>query len=247
MAGTRYPYACNAASKQLVALFGALGEQGILGFTPERALLERSIQRCSTCARDRPAKFCTGWITTIDPSVATFAPVRVKGGRMVQPELAATIDYSRAQPGVAEDWEAAPMQACVLALEILDTSGELLERHHIDLANALQDGPAWHLQYGGNSRNFPKPKTQWLGPPRWAVPPADLALMLETVAFNFYYHKWQELNGDGNWLRAVKRAEDLSMRHYVERLAQHFRRESDDRQQTWLAMQDNATWDPRPT
>ena len=54
------------------------------------------------------------------------------------------------------------MQACVLTLEILDISGELLERHHIDLANALQDGPAWHLQYGGNSRNLPKPKTQCL-------------------------------------------------------------------------------------
>ena len=101
-------------------------------------------------------------ITTIDPLVATFAPVRVKGGRMVQPELSARIAYTRARPGVAEVWEAAPMQACVLTLEILDISGELLERHHIDLANALQDGPAWHLQYGGNSRNLPKPKTQCL-------------------------------------------------------------------------------------
>ena len=60
MAGTRYPYACNAAIKQLVALFVALGEHRVLSFTPERALLERSVQRCSTCARDRPARFCTG-------------------------------------------------------------------------------------------------------------------------------------------------------------------------------------------
>ena len=36
------------------------------------------------------------------------------------------------------------------------------------------------------------------------------------------------------------------MRHYIARLAGHFGRKADDRQQTWLAMQDNATWDPRP-
>ena len=78
------------------------------------------------------------------------------------------------------------------------------------------------------------------------MPPADVALMLESVAFNFYYDKWQELNENGSWLRAVKAAENLSMRHYIARLGEHFRRKPDDREQTWLAMQDNATWDPRP-
>lgn len=246
MPRVRYPYACNAATKQLVAMFIALGEHGLLTFTPERALLERCIQRCRKCGQGQPPKFCTGWVTTVDPSVATFAPVSVKGGPMVQPELFAKIGTTRSRPGAAEDWESAPMQACVVALEVLDMSGELLERHHVDLANVGQDGPAWHLQYGGNSRNLPKPNTRWLDPPRWPVPPADLALMLEAVAFNFYYDKWQGLNENGTWLRAVKAAEDLSMRHYVARLSEHFRRGPDDREQTWLAMQDNANWDPRP-
>jgi hypothetical protein len=246
MTGRRYLYTCSSATKQLVALFATLGEYGLLSFTPERALLERCVQRCSACARDLQPKFCTGWVTTIDPTVATFAPVRTKSGPMVRPELFASIAHTREHPSAAEEWETTPMRECVIALEILGMSGELLERHHVDLANVGQEGPTWHLQYGGNSRNLPKPKTEWLDLPRWPVPPVDLALMLETLAFNFYHDKWQALNENGSWLRAVKAAEELSMRHYVSRLSEHFRRMPDDREQTWLAMQDNATWDPRP-
>lgn len=246
VAESRYPYTCNAAVKQLVALFVALGEHGVLTYPPERGLLERSVHRCSTCARDRPAKFCTGWATTIDATVATFAPVRVKGGTMVQLEMSAKIAHNRARPAAAGEWESAPMKACDVALEILDMSGGLLERHHVDLANTAQEGPVWHLQYGGNSRNHPQPPTRWLDPPRWPVPPADIALMVETVAFNFYHEKWRQLNENGSWLRAVKTAEDLTMRHYITRLTEHFQRRADDREQTWLAMQDNAIWDPRP-
>jgi hypothetical protein len=246
MTAGRYLYACNPAAKQLIALFGALGQHGVLTYTPERALLEQAVRQCSTCAKSLPAKFCTGWVTVIDPRVATFAPVLVKGGKWVQPELFATADYTREQPGVATAWEAAPMSACDLVLQIVDLNGHLLERHHIDLASPNQNGPVWHLQYGGNPANHPKPDTHWLDPPRWAVPPADLALLLETVAFNFYPEKWEELNANGDWLRAVTAAEDLTLKHYLSHMTSHLRIRPDNRMQTWLAMQDNASWNPRP-
>lgn len=247
MAESRHGYSCKQATTRVVSLFTALGEHHLLTFTPERALLEGTVRRCASCDRGRAAKHCTGWVTKVDPTIATFAPVKVKGGCQVQPALYCTISYTRSKPAVSSQWRDTPMATCDLALHILDLSGRLLERHHIDLANRHQEGPTWHLQYGGNPPDHPKPETHWLDPPRWAVPPFDLALMLETVAFNFYYDKWRDLNEHGEWLRAVKAAEDLSIRHYAERLSAHFLRKPDDRSETWLAMQDNAIWDPRPS
>lgn len=242
----RYLYACKPATAQLITIFDALGRHGVLNYPPERALVEQKIRPCPTCLKGLAAKHCTGWVTVIEPDVATFAPVQLKGGPFVQLEVFAKLDYTRSSPGEAEAWEATPVGACDLALQVLDLKGELLERHHIDLANLGQPGPTWHLQFGGNPANHPKPETHWIDPPRWAIPPADVALMLEAVAFNFYPEKWEGLNTDGDWLRAVTAAEDLCLRHYLLRLSEHLNQRRDNRSQTWLSAQDNTEWNPRP-
>jgi hypothetical protein len=139
-------------------------------------------------------------------------------------------------------------------LEILAVESDtLLERHHLDLANAepsLQQGPVWHLQMGGNPAGSISPTaTNWLDEPRWPVAPMDLTLAIEFVIYSFFPDEWEQLNQDGTWIRLMKDAEQLVVSHFAAHMRAHFLRDANDRDRTWLAAQDNGSraYDPRPS
>ena len=141
----------------------------------------------------------------------------------------------------------------MVTLEIFGVEAEkLLERHHLDLANAGspgQAGPVWHLQMGGNpSGSIDPTETGWLDLPRWPTAPMDLTLAIEFLAYSFFPEKWVQLNDRGDWFRLMVGAEQLVVSHFAEHMTKHFGREASDRDRTWLTAQDNGSgaFDPRP-
>jgi hypothetical protein len=211
--------------------------------------LDAFVTDCAQCRKGRGPKHCCGWCVSIGTEQALVFELAEYKQRLVRPLLHGTCDFRRPRAGTGEDWEDAPLaRSTVVVLLFEGTEIEQpRERHHLDLANERQPGPVWHLQLGGNPSGYDKFATSWLGPPRWALPPADLVLVAETLAFNFYPAAFAELNRDGDWVRLVQSAEDLVLTHYRRQMERHFRRGS-ARDSTWLAAQDNEALllNPRP-
>lgn len=90
-----------------------------------------------------------------------------------------------------------------LALEVLDDEDNVLIKHHIDFANSpagqFQEGPLFHLQFGGhtpgNTKSFEVPIKE----PRWLCIPLDVVLLCEVVVANFYPAAWEELKDLPGW------------------------------------------------
>ena len=156
-------------------------------------------------------------------------------------------------PGRQPVWDQSPLASSVVTLEIFGVEAEeLLERHHLDLANSGQSGqagPVWHLQLGGNPAGTVAPtETGWLDLPRWPTAPMDLTLAIEFLAYNFFPEKWLQLNNRGDWFRLMVGAEQLVVSHFATHMTAHFRRGASDRDHTWLTAQDNGSgaFNPRP-
>lgn len=90
-----------------------------------------------------------------------------------------------------------------LAVEVINDEGNVLIKHHIDLANSaeaeFQQGPIFHLQFGGhtpkNSRSFEVPIKE----PRWLCIPMDVVLLCEVIVANFYPEAWEKLKNQPGW------------------------------------------------
>lgn len=94
-------------------------------------------------------------------------------------------------------------------------------RWHFDRANehgeSFQDGPLYHLQFGGHMPD--QPEDFWLKPPRWAHAPMDLILLLEAVAANFYTDKWtNKIRKDPTWCEYVSQSERMCLSGHIEKL-----------------------------
>lgn len=100
-----------------------------------------------------------------------------------------------------------------LALEVKDEEGNVLIKHHVDFANSsgiqFQEGPLFHLQFGGhtpgNSKTFEVPIKE----PRWLCIPLDVVLLCEVVVANFYPEDWVELKRLPGWNDPIIRSQRL--------------------------------------
>lgn len=109
-----------------------------------------------------------------------------------------------------------------LALEIIDDENNVLIKHHIDLANSssgqFQDGPLFHLQFGGhtpkNSKTFEVPIKE----PRWLCIPLDIVLLCEVVVANFYPEDWNELKQLPGWHNPIVASQKLCIVPFLEAL-----------------------------
>lgn len=250
---SRYLYTCARAQKSLVGVVRILKDVDILQAVPDDELLEQCVKRCDPCRKRGKAKHCRGWRTVVERGSLSFGPLTHKGGRQIRIEISANCDYRRPAPGRQDAWDRLPLASSVVTLEIFEVeTEELLERHHLDLANAGspgQPGPVWHLQMGGNPADSVDPtETGWLDLPRWPTPPMDLTLAIEFLTYSFFPEKWEKLNERSEWFQLVVGAEQLVVSHFAEHMTNHFRRKARDRDCTWLTAQDNRSgaFDPRP-
>jgi hypothetical protein len=89
----------------------------------------------------------------------------------------------------------------------------VIARYHFDKANAGQDGPVFHLQYGGNPADeelFWHPESfAW---PRILHHPVDLVLACEMVAANLFATEYRQIAKDPTWLAAIRN----SQTHFVD-------------------------------
>ena len=110
-----------------------------------------------------------------------------------------------------------------LTLEIINESnGNLIHRSHIDLATRnlkgkYQDGPIFHLQFGGkSSAKENEPDVFKLRRPRWLHPPMELILMTEMLIANFYPEQWNKLKKQDNWKVLVTDSQMLCYKPYFD-------------------------------
>jgi len=96
------------------------------------------------------------------------------------------------------------------------TDARVMARWHFDLANPGQDGPKYHLQFGGNAREkewywFP----EIISLPRFTYPPMDLILICQMIAANFYYEDYSQLRKTPEWMSIVRKSQThLALEYY---------------------------------
>jgi hypothetical protein len=251
------PYNCSGAAEELAAVAALLSEAGLLQVPIDPDLVKGCIHPCQSCRKSKNSRRCTGWKIKINRGLLSLGPIDYHG-RVLRIDLSTEASYQRAEKAKAEVWQQAPLATSVVTVEVFEIRGEkLISRSHLDLSNPAppgaprseaQEGPVWHLQFGGNPAGDVEPTpASWLKVPRWPIAPMDLLLTVELVVFSFFPEKWMKLNRNGTWIRAMLWAENLVLRHYSDQLAKHFERVSRDR--TWLTEQDNQSggFEPRPS
>jgi hypothetical protein len=244
-----YVYTCASAAKRLTELVRLLGAEGLLQAQPDAGLVHQWVRQCNPCRKGHTAKRCLGWRLLVDRGFLVLGPVGQSGRPTIRVDVSANCSFERATPGRQPEWVAKPLTESTVVVEIFDVGSDtILERHHVDLANRGQQGPTWHFQYGGNpAGGVEELPTSWLQEPRWPMAPLDLTLLIELLVYNFFPEQWRRLNGQGEWLRLVSQAEQLVVSHFAQHMAAHFARAAEQRDRTWLAAQDNAEFDPRPS
>lgn len=117
--------------------------------------------------------------------------------RTIQPQIYASISVQQSTAG------GVCFKRLDLALEVLDEEGNVLIKHHIDFANSpdgqFQEGPLFHMQFGGHTPGHAKMFEVPIKEPRWLCFPLDVVLLCEVVAANFYPEEWAELKSLPGW------------------------------------------------
>lgn len=152
-----------------------------------------------------PSQEDTQWCYEVSPSrPIEFSPIFNQSvNTEIRPKLSAYVSVRATETG------GICFERMDVALDVFDSDGKVLIRHHVDLANfkpdekEFQPGPLFHLQFGGHtpkqSRAFEVPIKE----PRWPCFPMDLVLVCELVVANFYPDKWVSLQRNRNWREAV--------------------------------------------
>jgi len=104
--------------------------------------------------------------------------------------------------------------------------GRVLLRCHFDLANPLQVGPKYHVQFGGNARDyelcwFP----QAIDLPRLAYPPIDLVLACQLVGANFFADEYARIRETPEWVSAIRESQRHLLQGYYANCADVLRKE----------------------
>lgn len=226
-----------------------LVRQGVIASWVVADTPSRVVTRCHACRSNSPnPRKCTGWRIRFGRPATTlrFVPVAIDT-HTVDLRLECDLDFSSKTLSKPRDWCAAPLANCTVAIEVYEAgTDDLIVRHHLDLANPGQAGPAWHLQLGGKPAQGKKPDTMWLKVPRWPSSPTDFILIVEFVLFSFYPEAWKRVSGTNPWREHVKTAERLVLTHYMRRLDTYMNTTSTAN--SWLAAQANnaSDWNPRP-
>ena len=110
-----------------------------------------------------------------------------------------------------EDWDAQR-----LASDVLSGNGRVMLRMHFDLANRDQDGPKYHLQFGGNQHEgelnwFPEN----LSVPRLLHSPVDLVLASEMIAATFYADDYKAIRRESSWLDSMRTSQVHLLSSYL--------------------------------
>jgi hypothetical protein len=91
----------------------------------------------------------------------------------------------------------------------------VIARYHFDKANTGQDGPTFHLQYGGNAADdemFWHPESfAW---PRILHHPLDLVLACEMVAANLFATEYIQIAKDPVWVGAIRTSQVYFVNDY---------------------------------
>lgn len=117
-----------------------------------------------------------------------------------------------------------PFKKLVVTLEVKRFSDSgIIYRTHFDLANKsgnpaiYQEGPLYHVQFGGHSPGGVRASDFKLKIPRWTHPPMDLILVCETIVANFYPEKWRKLKGQRSWIEYINQSQQLCYTSYFEK------------------------------
>lgn len=146
-----------------------------------------------------------------------FTPIRNNQvGADIRPRIYAAISVQKSESGGVR------FKRLDLAVVIVNDEGNVLIKHHIDLANAkedgFQEGPIFHLQFGGHtpksSRGFEVPIKE----PRWLCIPLDLVLLCEVIVANFYPDAWESLKGQPGWYEPIIASQGFCMAPFVNEL-----------------------------
>jgi hypothetical protein len=133
----------------------------------------------------------------------------------VRPTIIAKFDIDQTHPVFP------PFKSLQIAMELHNLNDEPVARWHIDRANVadnVQDGPLYHLQYGGHNAGL-RTFDAILKEPRWCHPPLEVGLLCEVVAANFFTEKWEEhLRRDPTWCSSIQLLQRLCYTNYVEQL-----------------------------
>jgi hypothetical protein len=240
------PWSC-AWARTVVASTGSLLQQfGVAKPWIPPESVGTVLTACASCRGSGNVRACHGWRLQFGgPTALRLLPVDV-GGRLVEVVLDGVFDYTASAPR-RNDW-AAPLRECTAAVRILAAGTDyLLARQHVDLANAGQPGPVWHLQSGGvPGFGAPKGELTWLKVPRWPVPPVDFVLVVELLVYTFANAKWLQLRQTRPWRDYVKEAEALVLAGYRDHLNAYLNQ--DAFADSWLTAQCNIAgrWQPRP-
>lgn len=89
-------------------------------------------------------------------------------------------------------------------------------RCHFDQANSGQQGPQYHIQFGGNAS---ADEACWFSSsirlPRLIYPPMDLVLACQLIAANFYWEEYIQFREEAQWVNAIRGSQkDLLARYY---------------------------------
>lgn len=115
-----------------------------------------------------------------------------------------------------ENWDAKTI-ADVLSDPNRTRNGRVMLRLHFDKANQNQEGPEYHLQFGGKQQPdelhwFPKV----IDLPRFVYQPMDIVLACEFVAANFYPEEYQNFKEDPTWHGVVRNSQASLLQSYYE-------------------------------
>lgn len=164
----------------------------------------------------------TKWSYEVSPSnPIEFAPTfNHSVNSEIRPRLSARVSV-RGTPagGVCFD--------CMdVALDVLDSTGKVLVKHHVDLANYkpsdgnFQHGPLFHLQFGGHTPKQARAFEVPIDEPRWPCFPMDLVLVCEIVVANFYPEQWEKLRAEPQWRNTVIASQQYCLSPFLKRLSE---------------------------
>jgi hypothetical protein len=233
-------WSCIEAAECVSYVSEELASRGLISGWVSGEEVDSILTRCSSCRGRKPSvKKCRGWcLNFTEAKTLQFIPLDNGKGSLVQLAVRGFFDFRRKNPGVdSRD----PLAGCSAMVTISDAmSGQLLIRHHVDLANQKQHGSVWHYQVEdliANSR---------LDRPRIPALPIDFILFIELLLYNFANQSWGELRRTNPWRDWVKRSETLVLAAYAKRLELY--RGQEAVADSWLAAQCNETsgWNPRP-
>jgi hypothetical protein len=93
-------------------------------------------------------------------------------------------------------------------------------RCHFDLANPKQDGPTYHLQFGGNGKKSIPPEYCWypstISLPRFPYPPTDFFLLFQLVLKNYYKNDYRKLMEEHTWRRHFFEIQKCFLENYYQ-------------------------------